>query len=245
MTINTTLEKRHLDENLKMAHVDMKTKNFEIMMLEAHSQVQAAAAATPVPSGGDTVIDEAKVTELTKCMLDFKGMVKPMHFNGASDEGKEFRDEFLNLMSFVQLDGLLERIPKLSSSDVEVLELEHQTASKLVYCLLYSLCDAVPKTIVRTVARNNGWSAWANLCRTYEPRGSAGRLHKLVELLHPTWTPASFMVDWMTWEQDLARYEIDYGSSVSEDVKCAIVAQCFPYKVKLNLRSRPSDLLED
>ena len=53
------------------------------------------------------------------------------------------------------------------------------------------------------------------------------------------------MVDWMTWEQDLARYEIDYGSSVSEDVKCAIVAQCVPYKVKLNLRSCPSDLLED
>ena len=87
--INMTLEKRHLDENLKMAHVDTKMKNFEIMMLEAHSQVQAAAAAaTPVPSGGDTVIDEAKVTELTKCMLDFKGMVKPMHFSGSGDEWK-------------------------------------------------------------------------------------------------------------------------------------------------------------
>ena len=91
--INMTLEKRHLDENLKMAHVDTKMKNFEIMMLEQHSQVQAAAAATPVPSGGDTVIDEAKVTELTKCMLDFKGMVKPMHFSGSSDEWKEFRDD--------------------------------------------------------------------------------------------------------------------------------------------------------
>ncbi len=90
---------------------------------------------------------------------------------------------------------ILEKVPKLSASDVEVLELEHQVASKLIYSVLYSLCDAIHKTIMKTVPRNCGWSAWASLYRIYEPRGSAGRLHKLAELLHPSWNPPTFTVD--------------------------------------------------
>ena len=193
-----------------------------LFMIEAKEDVTAAMV--PVLDG--LGIDDQKLADLTKCMLDFRGMVKPTHFTGVAEDWKEIRDEFLNLMSFAQLDGVLDRVPKMAAADIEVLELEHQVASKLVYGLLYSLCDAVPKTILKTVPRNCGWSGWASLHRTYEPRGSAGRFQKLVELLHPSWSSQNFMVDWLTWERDLARYELDYGTPISQDVKCAVVAQC-------------------
>ena len=51
------------------------------------------------------------------------------------------------------------------------------------------------------------------------------------------------MFDWLEWEQEVARYELDYGAVLTEDVKCAIVAQCVPHKVRLSLRSCTSDLL--
>ncbi len=53
------------------------------------------------------------------------------------------------------------------------------------------------------------------------------------------------MDDWWTWEQELTRYELDCDTRMSEDVKCAIVAQRVPYKCKLNLRSCPTDLLDN
>ena len=108
-------------------------------MIEARDETLAASVPVPVLDG--LGIDDQKLSDLTKCMLDFRGMVKPMHFTGVADEWKEFRDEFLNMMSFAQLDSVLDRVPKMSAADIEVLELEHMVASKLVCGLLYSLCE--------------------------------------------------------------------------------------------------------
>ena len=53
------------------------------------NQMAATTAVPPSPFGdSELVIDDLKVADLTKCMLDFKGMVKPMRFSGSSDDWK-------------------------------------------------------------------------------------------------------------------------------------------------------------
>ncbi len=61
-----------------------------LFMIEARDDVLAATV--PVPALDGLGIDDQKLSDLTKCMLDFRGMVKPIHFTGVTEDGREFRD---------------------------------------------------------------------------------------------------------------------------------------------------------
>ena len=134
---------------------------------------------------------------------------------------------------------------RAKSDEVEQAKLEYMLPSKIVYSVLRSLLGPISRTIIRAVPRGNGFTAWVTLAREYEPRGSAGRLADLTKILNPNWDQAEFMADWAAWERNVAEFELKYGATIPSDIRCAVVAQNVPYRVKLNLRAVPVEMLEN
>ena len=186
-----------------------------------------------------------KVLEVLRALYDFKGLARPAQFNGEPATWPEFKEDFVNLMTAVDLDELCETLLRAKSDEVEQAELEYMLPSKIVYSVLRSLLGPIPRTIIRTVPRGNGFTAWVTLAREYEPRGSAGRLADLTKILNPNWDQAEFMADWAAWERNVAEFELKYGATIPSDIRCAVVAQNVPYRVKLNLRAVPVEMLEN
>ena len=199
----------------------------------------SVVAAVRQPPQGD------KVLGVLRALYDFKRFARPAQFNGEPATWPEFKEDFVNLMTAVDLDELCETLLRAKSDEVEQAELEYMLPSKIVYSVLRSLLGPIPRTIIRTVPRRNGFTAWVTLAREYEPRGSAGRLADLTKILNHNWDQAEFMADWAAWERNVAEFELKYGATIPSDIRCAVVAQNVPYRVKLNLRAVPVEMLEN
>ena len=131
-----------------------------------------------------------KVLEVLCALYVLKGLARPAQFNGEPATLPEFKEDFVNVMTAVDLDELCETLLRAKSDEVEQAELEYMLPSKIVYSVLRSLLGPIPRTIIRAVPRGNGFTAWVTLAREYEPRGSAGRLADLTKILKPNWDQA-------------------------------------------------------
>ena len=159
--------------------------------------------------------EDDKVLEVLRALYDFKGLARPAQFNGEPATWPEFKEDFVNLMTAVDLDEQCETLLRAKSDEVEQAELEYMLPSKIVYSVLRSLLGPIPRTIIRAVPRGNGFTAWVTLA------------------------------DWAAWERNVAEFELKYSATIPSDIRCAVVAQNVPYRVKLNLRAVPVEMLEN
>ena len=91
--------------------------------------------------------------------------MKPMIFEGDPSTWRQFKEEFLNIAAMLQtgLDDVLERMLCSTSSDIESFELESPEASKMVCTVLRAMCGSIPRSIIASVHRGDGWTAWRRL----------------------------------------------------------------------------------
>ena len=180
-------------------------------------------------------------------LADLKGLIKLNVFEASSQaEWTIFKEDFINVMALVSegADVLLDRVAALSDSDIEVMELEYPAKSKIVYALLRGACGIIPRAKMAGVPRGNGFAAWSQILKEFEPRGAAGRLKEITRLLDPQWAQQDFLAEWRLWEKQVAEFECRYHATLPSDIKCAVVAKNLPAKVKYNLRAMDTAALE-
>ena len=118
--------------------------------------------------------------------------------------------ELLPRMQFIEKH--VERNYKLN-----LMSPEEQKLAEEAYTLLALTCRGAAEEYVKAAEENNGFEAWANLCRARSVRSSVALLNQLV--LEPKLPSQDARINVKIWQKEVVEYEARTGEKFSETTK--------------------------
>eukprot|EP00972_Heterocapsa_arctica_P079488 11714786-Heterocapsa_arctica.AAC.1 len=79
--------------------------------------------------------------------------------------------------------------------------------ARFLYSVFVQVLSGRALNVLRLVPRYNGFEAWRQLVREYEPDSPLRHAAMLRSLMQPKFGDADFRTQWMTWERQVAEYD--------------------------------------
>ena len=94
---------------------------------------------------------------------------------------------------------------------------KQQAMSRVLYLLLMQNCP-LGFSCLRVLPRGEGFRAWQELCRKFEPKHPGRYAQQLTDLLNPAWatTAGSFMDKLRRWQFEVREYEAETGENITD-----------------------------
>ena len=134
-----------------------------------------------------------------------------------------------------------ELLRKAETAVDEILEADLSTDevkwSQQLYFMLIMQCEGNPLRIVHHVSDNNGFEAYRQLHKRYNPKSHGRALARLTNILAFEFgdDPKTFLDKITEWERLIGDYENDGKDKVSDSVRCAVIAGRCPKDVRTHL----------
>ena len=176
-------------------------------------------------------------------MVDLMGIAKPSPFTGVEKDWSEWRFRFEALLGLLGMRAAADQAavadhPLRYEAYAEPL----QKQAQLLQNILIHVCSGRAFGIVRGAPPGNGFEAWRQLVKEFEPALTSRKTALLNAILNPVWPEASFRDLLQAWERLIAQYELLQGKELADDVKCAVVFKAVPGRYRDVLRMAPGDI---
>ena len=164
--------------------------------------------------------------------------MKPAIWSGEGSKVpfKEFSDSLLNWASVLHAEGIvmMEKAARgtCDPSEFDDPEEAKEMANKL-YAILVQCTSGEPRTIIRSVPRTEGFHAWHDLCKYYDPRTASDELAEHARITHPTkrakdYLEAQIMMN--AWLNEVNLYQARY-EPISGKTKMAALKNLMPLEL--------------
>ena len=209
---------------------------FEMAAAGVHSR---GASAPVMPVSTATVADAAAR------LLDLKGLVRLPEFDGQEKSWEPFKFRLMSCLSVLELDQFLVLAGRLTEPlQAALLDDSGRARGRLLYTILTQCCSGKALSMLKLVDMGNGFEAWRRLTQEYEPNEPARHVTVLTGLLAPSWSErGSFVEALAEWEKRVAEYQANSGETLTEGVKCAVVARWAPVKYREHFKLLPADVM--
>eukprot|EP00972_Heterocapsa_arctica_P115025 16445648-Heterocapsa_arctica.AAC.1 len=108
------------------------------------------------------------------------------------------------LLGLAQLMGLAEA--QTTFIDYEAMTEPTRQRARFLYSMFIQVLSGRAMSVLRLVPRYNGFEAWRQLVREYEPDSPLRLAAMLRSLMAPKFGD-NFRAQWMTWERQVAEYD--------------------------------------
>jgi hypothetical protein len=137
------------------------------------------------------------------------------------------------------------RRSETSSDEIGEVDLSGEEVkwSQQLYFMLIMQCEGNPLRIVHHVPDNNGFEAYRQLHKRYNPKSYGRALARLTVILSFDFgeDPRTFLDKITEWERLISDYEKDASDVVSDSVRCAVISGKCPKDVRTHLTLTMSD----
>ena len=189
-------------------------------------------------------------------LVDTRGMGRPPSFSGNEKEWREWcgkmtayllasdpaMEATLKWLEGCNVPITAEAISEALCLDMHghVVETHVATATKMnkrLHLVLMDVCKGEPFRIVQSAGQGSGFEAWRLLMRRYNSKtpGTKRALLQALFSLKPAASPEAFEGLLLTIEETIRRYDSMAESTMSEDIRCAILVSCCPKDLKDHL----------
>ena len=153
-------------------------------------------------------------------MIDLKHLLKLEKYHGEVEKFQELKGQLyvtIRVLNPVMLERL-EWIEKHLSDSYALHRLseEEKKIANEVYTILALTCAGSATEYVRAAEVNNGFEAWAQLCKARTLRSSVARLHAVLDPMCASTDPR---VNIRAWQRELLDYECRTGGEDKRDDK--------------------------
>ena len=160
----------------------------------------------------------------------------PKEFSGKKEDFEEFAFKLKAYLSIMNSDYAedLRRIEE--NMDTEIIDAHFNDASgdpipglrdraTTLQWILVALCSGAASLLLRRETSTNGFESWRRLCQKYKLPSRARAVGRLSKILKPDFSGAntSFEDSLAAWEDEVAKYERETSTSLSDDVKFAVM----------------------
>ena len=185
-------------------------------------------------------------------LVDTRGMGRPPSFDGnekmwrewrgkmtaylyATDAGAESSLKWVEVQSTPITIDLMKENCINQQGVVDDAELQVGIAlNKKLYLILSDTCKGEPYRMVESAGYGNGFEAWRVLMRRYASKtpGTKRALLQNLFSLKPATSADTFETTLLNMEEMVRRYDSMATTSMSEDIRCAILVACCPRDLK-------------
>ena len=114
---------------------------------------------------------------------------------------------------------------------------EMRERAKKLYAYLVSFLKGRPLRVVRAILDGDGFRAWQQLCREFQPQTIQRELGLIQALVaYPVFEKGKIMESVMKYERLVSDYERLAGSSLDENLKIATLIRCCPNQLRQHLQ---------
>ena len=178
----------------------------------------------------------------------------PNNFGGQHDSNfREFRHEVKTWASVLhpQAKDWLEEAEAQQhmENDSEFLKTRGDAAREVglqLYLMLSGKCKGSPKVAVMAAQASNGYKAWNDLSRSFDPRSSTNATSALHHLQIPpkqAQSEVEFLETWKKWEHDVIEYELKY-EPIKEQSKIVAVTALMTARMQEHIRTGGHEFLK-
>jgi len=157
----------------------------------------------------------------------------PKEFSGKREDFEEWAYKLRAYMSLINPDYNVHMIALQDKEDEVSQDMfkkrdgsEDTTLVQLAVHLqwmLVTLCTGSASAFLRRETGQNGFESYRKLCQRYMIPGNAKSVGRLSKILRPNLNNGSFEDSFSSWEDEIQKYEKETKSTLSDDVKVAVL----------------------
>jgi hypothetical protein len=181
-------------------------------------------------------------------LVDLKGIAKPSTYNRVMKLWGDWSFKYTNFLASAHADAraLLEWAAASEAAIEDFDEIQGTDCIELsgqIYASLAQLVEGEALGIVRNTSQGNGAEAWRRLSKRFDPQTVSRKRGAMAQIL----MPGSFKYSELSsaierWEEKVRIYEGRSKGQVQDDVRCGVVIEMCPDKLKEHLYMSSSKL---
>ena len=175
-------------------------------------------------------------------MMDLKSIFTPECFDGKDEHFAQWKRNFQAAL----MPWGIKRLLQAAVEEAEEPQHHRMTAEQITWSnLLYSVLTGVMKNsgkgkmIVERIADENGFMAWRQLKKEYQPRHVDRHAAVTAGLMNPSFTDDDFYEEFLQWELDWANFTRETHVEPEEGELIATIVRTAPPKIRAYLQIAP------